>query len=264
MVRHTTEQNRGANSTHEFVITIQKQIEQLSVKLDALNTTVLQNANTSSENVGYIGSWDADTNTPTLGNNGVGGTKGDYYDVSVAGTTSIDGEAVWLIGDFITHNGVIWQKINNSGGGGGGGSVTSVNGKIGVVVIDQTDVGLGDVTNESPAEILADSTMTGTTTLENVIEETLVLTGAGNTYDLSVSGKHNAVVNNTTPSIVLLPLTPTDGFTQRIINYGTSTIDITPIAPNQIESLGVGVPLTLSNNLDKVTLLFVSGIWNLI
>jgi hypothetical protein len=86
------------------------------LQLQALSATVAANANVYNKNVGYIGYWNANTNTPTLGDNGAGDTKGDMYDVSVAGTTSVDGEAVWQVGDFILHNGTVWQKINNTGG----------------------------------------------------------------------------------------------------------------------------------------------------
>lgn len=62
----------------------------------------------------YLGTWNANTNTPTLGNGGAGGVNGDYYVVSVAGTTSIDGVNDWGIGDWIINNGTTWQKIDNS------------------------------------------------------------------------------------------------------------------------------------------------------
>jgi len=62
----------------------------------------------------YKGAWNADTNTPALADGGVGGVKGDYYVVSVAGTTSIDGENDWQVGDWIVHNGTTWEKLDNS------------------------------------------------------------------------------------------------------------------------------------------------------
>jgi len=62
----------------------------------------------------YQGAWNADTNTPALADGGVGGVKGDYYVVSVAGTTSIDGESDWQVGDWIVHNGATWEKLDNS------------------------------------------------------------------------------------------------------------------------------------------------------
>ena len=62
----------------------------------------------------YKGTWDANTNTPILSSSGGGGVKGDYYIVNVAGTTLIDGENYWQVGDWIINNGLIWQKIDNT------------------------------------------------------------------------------------------------------------------------------------------------------
>ena len=58
----------------------------------------------------YQGTWNASTNTPTL-TSGVG-TKGYYYVVSVAGTTNLDGETLWGVGDWAVFNGTTWQKVN--------------------------------------------------------------------------------------------------------------------------------------------------------
>lgn len=60
----------------------------------------------------YQGSWNAATNSPTLASGT--GTKGYYYVVSTAGTTSIDGIAVWSAGDMIVFNGAAWEKIDAS------------------------------------------------------------------------------------------------------------------------------------------------------
>jgi fructose-specific component phosphotransferase system IIB-like protein len=81
----------------------------------------------------YKGTWDAATNTPTL-TSGVG-NKGDYYVVSVAGSTNLDGITSWVIGDWAAFNGAVWQKIDNTD------SVTSVNGQTGTVVLIAPDVG---------------------------------------------------------------------------------------------------------------------------
>jgi hypothetical protein len=58
----------------------------------------------------YVGTWNASTNSPTLAN-GVG-TKGDYYVVSVAGSTDLDGETLWGVGDWAVFNGAAWQKLD--------------------------------------------------------------------------------------------------------------------------------------------------------
>ena len=67
----------------------------------------------------YKGTWNASTNTPTLAS-GVG-TKGDYYVVSVAGTTALDGISNWGVGDWVTFNGIVWQRVE------GGADLNGVN-----------------------------------------------------------------------------------------------------------------------------------------
>lgn len=57
----------------------------------------------------YKGTWNASTNTPALAS-GVG-TKGDYYVVSVAGSTTLDGISNWGIGDWAAYNGTAWQRV---------------------------------------------------------------------------------------------------------------------------------------------------------
>ena len=81
----------------------------------------------------YKGTWNASTNTPTLAS-GVG-NKGDYYYVSVAGNTNLDGITDWQVGDLAVFSGTAWQKIDNTD------SVLSVNGQTGIVVLSATDVG---------------------------------------------------------------------------------------------------------------------------
>jgi hypothetical protein len=67
----------------------------------------------------YKGTWNASTNTPTLAS-GVG-TKGDYYQVSVAGSTNLNGISNWGVGDVVAFNGVTWQRIE------GGADLNGVN-----------------------------------------------------------------------------------------------------------------------------------------
>jgi hypothetical protein len=67
----------------------------------------------------YKGTWNASTNTPALASGA--GTKGDYYVVSVAGTTSLDGISNWGVGDWATYNGSVWQRVE------GGADLNGVN-----------------------------------------------------------------------------------------------------------------------------------------
>jgi hypothetical protein len=67
----------------------------------------------------YKGTWNASANTPALASGT--GTKGDYYVVSVAGSTTLDGISNWGIGDWATFNGSIWQRVE------GGADLNGVN-----------------------------------------------------------------------------------------------------------------------------------------
>ena len=76
----------------------------------------------------FQGTWNAATNTPTLTSGS--GTTGNFYIVSVAGSTNLDGITDWKVGDwavFIEQGASDqWEKIDNSSvldGFGTGGSV---------------------------------------------------------------------------------------------------------------------------------------------
>jgi hypothetical protein len=57
------------------------------------------------------GIWNASTNTPTLVSSV--GTKGHFRIVTVAGTTNIDGETKWKVGDWIMFDGDKWILVLN-------------------------------------------------------------------------------------------------------------------------------------------------------
>jgi hypothetical protein len=62
----------------------------------------------------YKGLWDANLNNPLL-TSGIG-IVGNYYIVSTAGTTNLDGITDWQIGDwaiFVANSPDLWQKIDN-------------------------------------------------------------------------------------------------------------------------------------------------------
>ena len=63
----------------------------------------------------YKGTWNASTNVPTLAS-GVG-TQGDYYVVSVAGSTDLDGVTNWGVGDWAAFNGSVWQRLEGGADG---------------------------------------------------------------------------------------------------------------------------------------------------
>jgi hypothetical protein len=135
----------------------------------------------------YQGTWNANTNTPTLTSST--GTKGYYYVVDVAGTTNLDGITDWQIGDWAIYNGTVWQKVDNTD------AVSSVNGQTGTVVLTTTDIGEGTnlyytdtrarASNSAGTGISYDNS-TGVIT-NSAPDQTVSLTGAGTT---SISGTY--------------------------------------------------------------------------
>lgn len=68
--------------------------------------------NTSTNAPAYQGTWNANTNTPTLVSSV--GTQGFYYVVSTTGTTTLNGVSNWNVGDWAIFSGSVWQKIPGS------------------------------------------------------------------------------------------------------------------------------------------------------
>lgn len=229
--------NAGLNTVHEYVAKAHKRIDQLQGRL---------------LRKGY---WDAVQNLPVLGNGGAGGTTGDFYVVSVSGTTNIDGESVWLEGDWILNTGLVWERTSHSGGGGGG-AVSSVNAKVGDVVINATDVGLGNVSNESKTTMFTNPTFTGTTTIQNIGFGTKQYSGGG-THTLAVDGLATNIFTDT--SVALLPTSPANGTEYLLVNGGTGTITATAGGGNTI--FGSGSTIALVRQGESVRLRFISGVW---
>jgi hypothetical protein len=100
--------------------------------------TITSTANTVGS-LEYKGLWNAATNTPTLVSSV--GTQGDYYVVSVAGTTNLDGVTTWDEGDWAIFNGSVWQLFQ--GGQDGVFATLTVSGEIaanGGIALGDNDV----------------------------------------------------------------------------------------------------------------------------
>ena len=116
----------------------------------------------------YKGTWDATANSPALASGA--GTKGDYYVVSVAGSTTLDGISNWGIGDWAVFNGSVWQRVE------GGADLNGVN-----LTVSGTSVLSGKVTAQTLTIGLGGATAVATNTALGF--ETLnsaSLTGANN------------------------------------------------------------------------------------
>jgi len=81
-------------------ITVNSQGQITSVSLQPINSPT------------YQGTWNANTNTPTLTSSV--GTANYYYVVSVAGNTTLNGVSGWSVGDWAIFNGTVWEKVPGS------------------------------------------------------------------------------------------------------------------------------------------------------
>jgi hypothetical protein len=114
----------------------------------------------------YKGTWNASTNTPTLAS-GVG-TKGDYYQVSVAGSTTLDGISNWGVGDVAAFNGATWQRIE------GGADLNGVNLSVsGTSTLSGLTASTALALNASKQVVSVTNTGTG----NNVLSDSPTLTG---------------------------------------------------------------------------------------
>jgi hypothetical protein len=166
----------------------------------------------------YQGTWNAATNTPTIPAASAG-NNGWYYNVSVAGTTNINGINSWAVGDQIISNGTVWQKIPNAQ------AVSSVNGYTGAVVLVKGDVGLGNVDNTSDTtKNAAVATLTNKTLTSPVINSPTGLVkadvGLGNVDNTSDATKNAAVATLTNKTLTSPVINTPTGITKADVGLG--------------------------------------------
>ena len=146
----------------------------------------------------YKGTWNASTNTPALTSSV--GTAGNYYIVSVAGTTNLDGITDWQVGDWVIYQGSEWEKVDNTD------AVVSVNGFTGAVSLSTSNINEGSNLYFTNARAIASSLTAYTSGAGVITSADTILTAIqklnGNTSAIvsgvsSVYGRTGAVVANT-------------------------------------------------------------------
>ena len=166
----------------------------------------------------YQGTWDASANNPTLTSSV--GTKGNYYVVSVAGTTTLNGISSWSVGDWAVFNGSVWQKVD------GGTSESFVN---------LTVTNNSNLTNLS---ITGNVSFTAPVTITN---------------DYTVSTGDRWIINNKSGSDLTVTLPTASSSTGRIVtiqNYQTQNVASASsnVVPQGGGSAGTAILLNVAGN----------------
>lgn len=172
----------------------------------SLITSIKPTSAGSGNNPELLGTWDADTNTPTLTSSV--GVENTYYLVTVAGNTSLDGITDWDVGDWALFLNGVWNKSDNSNlWVGNGSTVYPKNG-------EDVDVKTGKFIAGSNTEI---SEVAGDTVIENTSATNDIIKKLGDS-----AGATSEQVKNALGQIILQMLsdgtllvgnqtTPTDG-----------------------------------------------------
>lgn len=137
------------------------------------------------------GVWDADTNTPDL-TLPANQNEGDYYRVSVAGTTDLNGINTWNVADHLFFNDSgNWSKIDNSSSQTDlGANYTATN--VTITSSDGNDVTIAAATNTNAGLLTAaykqliDALQTWVTAYSVPAANEILVTPAGNITELEV------------------------------------------------------------------------------
>lgn len=154
----------------------------------------------------YLGTWNANTNTPAIAGTGV---KGDFYVVSVAGSTNLDGISTWSVGDWASYNGTVWQRIAV------GVDVSAVNLSVsGVTTLSALTASTSLALNASKQVVSVTNTGTG----NNVLATSPVLTTPSVTGDETLS-TGNLVQGTAAKGVNFTANTPAAGMTSQLLNW---------------------------------------------
>lgn len=188
------------------------------------------NTGVTTGSVVYQGVWNASTNTPTLVSSV--GTQGNYYVVSVAGSTNLNGVTLWGVGDWAIFNGLVWQKVD----AGDTTNVTSitVTGLTGYMYANNTSPVTASTT--IPNLGLANST----TTLGNA-----TITLGGTTTSVGNLTLTNATISSSNVTItggsINVQSTNLVSTTSVTATYGTASLPLQPLGFIQVDLNGTVV-----------------------
>ena len=198
----------------------------------------------------YQGTWDASTNTPTLTSSV--GNKGDYYIVSVAGNTNLNGITDWQVNDIAAFNGSVWQKIDNTD------AVLSVNGQTGAVVLTASDVGA----TPNTTYVLASGLLSGGGQLNANVTIGLTNVPLANVTGAGTMASQNANAVTITGGTINSVTENASTYTNVTINSGNATLtNVTATNGNVTNFTSGNVSITggTENNVTYTNVIISSG-----
>jgi len=150
----------------------------------------------------YKGVWNASINSPTITSGS--GTLGWFYKVGTAGTTTVDGNSQWNVGDLLLFDGTTWDKIDGISS-----EVVSVFGRVGSVTAQSGDYTTSLVTEGTNlyftnARAIA-STLTGYAAAAGTVSSTDTVKGAIQKIDGNVAALVTGVSSFNTRTGAITP-----------------------------------------------------------
>lgn len=235
-------------------LTVNSQGQITSISTNALNSPA------------YQGTWNASTNTPTLTSSV--GTNNNYYIVSTAGTTTLNGISLWSVGDWAIFNGTTnaWEKV--LGGSTEAFSSLIVTGLTGYMYANGTSAVTASTT--IPNAGLANSSITINGSSVSLGGSITVTATASNALTIG-TGLSGTSYNGSAPvTIALSSTTVSAGSYGSATQVGTFTVNaqgqltaasnttVTP-AVTSITGLGTGVATALAVNTGSAGAFVVNG-----
>jgi len=126
----------------------------------------------------YQGGWDGTANSPALDNTDTN-VENFWYRVNVAGSIDFGaGPIAFEVNDRVVNNGTVWEKWDSSD------AVTSVNTQTGDVVLDNLDIGLGNVLDVEQLVVTASDWETNyVEKLEPVVDDIVLIEDSEDSFN---------------------------------------------------------------------------------
>jgi hypothetical protein len=196
----------------------------------------------------YKGTWNANTNTPTLTSSV--GVSGNYYIVSTQGTTNLNGITDWQVGDWVIYQGSEWEKVDNTD------AVVSVNGFTGAVSLTTSNISEG--TNLYYTDARARASVSGSTGI-SYNSTSGVITNSAPDQTVSLTASTGISTSGTYPSFTITNTAPdqTVSLTSGTGISATGTypnFTIANTSPDQVVALTQGGTTTISGTYPNFTI----------